>query len=227
MSGKTAFLVLALFLAATPAEAAMPNPFRQRSARSTTFPGKGDIPNLEPIGKVLTYQGQRFQDFYGAAGNRYIQYGLLNMMIGEYSYGAKDRRVSIEIAAMENPTAAAGLFHHHRGTIVLDGGQMVPVGAEGVLDSKRDGRNLYFYRSSAFVKIVYSGGPPIPDLLPIAGFMDERMPRGRDAKPEGFSYIEIDGIDPVSIGLTPGFTFNISFLPAAVWASAPGCGSVA
>ncbi len=227
MSGKTVFLVLVLVLAGTAAEAGMPNPFRRRSANAGTFPDSGDIPNLELSGKVLTYQGPKFQELYGSAGNRYVQYGLLNMMVGEYTYGGKDRRVSIEMATMENPTAAAGLFHHHRGNVVADGGQMVPVGAEGVLDSKRDGRNLYFYRSNMFVKIVYGGDKPVPDLMPIAKFLDGQMPRGRDAKPEGFSYIEIEGIDPVTIALTPGFTFNISFLPASVWASAPGGGSVA
>ncbi len=227
MSRKTVHLVLILLVLATAAQAAMPNPFRRRSAGGRSFPDSGDVPNLEPIGKVVTYRGETFREFYGAASNRYFQYGLENMMVGEYTYGGKDRRISIELATMENPTAAAGLFHHHRGNVVAGGGTPVPVGAEGVLDSNRDGRNLYFYRANIFVKVVYSGEKPVPDLLPVAKFVDEEIPRGRDAKPEGLTYIEIEGVDVSTVALTPGFTFNISFLPPAVWASAPGGGSVA
>lgn len=227
MSRKTALLVLALLLFPLLAEAAMPNPFRRRSASDNMFPGKGDIPGLEPLGKVLSYNLNRFKELYGSAGNRYIQYGLQGMLACDYAYGGKDRRVSIEIATMESPTAAAGLFHHHRGNVLAGNGQSIAVGAEGVLDSGRENRSLYFYRGQVFAKVIYSGKDPVPDLLPIAQFIDAKAPRGQDAKPEGFSYIEIEGINPDSVELTPGFTFNLSFLPASVSASAPGGGSVA
>lgn len=227
MSRKTAFLVLALLLFPLLAEAAMPNPFRRRSASDNMFPGKGDVPGLEPIGKVLTYNLNRFKELYGSAGTRYLQYGLVNMLARDYSYGAADRRVSVEIANMESATAAAGLFHHHRGNVLAGNGTPIPVGAEGVLDSKRDNRSLYFYRGQIFVKVIYSGKEPVPDLLPVAKFIDDKAPRGQDAKPEGFSYIEIEGVNADSVELTPGFTFNLSFLPPAVSASAPGGGSTA
>ncbi|MDR3077898.1 MAG: hypothetical protein LBV15_03940, partial [Planctomycetota bacterium] len=158
---------------------------------------------------------------------RYLEYGMINMMVGEYLHGGQGRRFSIELATMESPTAAAGLFHHHRGNILAEGGLAVDLGAEGVLDRNRGNRNLYFYRGRIFAKLVYSGPEPVPDLLPAGRFVDSRLPGGNDAKPDGFAYIDVPGINRDTIALTPGFTFNISFLPPSVWANAPGGGSVA
>lgn len=248
MPRKAILVVLMILFAAGSSDAGMP--FRRRSnsggdakeegGKSKSkgkskgakggggmFPGEGDVDDLSPNGKVLTYKNDKFQELYGSAGNRYIQYGMRSMMSADYTYGAPNQRVSIEIAIMETPTAAAGLFHHHRGKVLQSKGTPMGVGAEGVLDSGRGNRNLYFYRSNLFVKLVYSGKEPVPSLMPIAAYIDSHLPADRDAKPEGFDLITIDGVDPETISLTPGFTFNISFLPASVTASAPGGGSPA
>lgn len=198
-----------------------------RGSAGKYFPATGDIDGLVRVSKVLTYKNDKFQELYGAAGNRYIQYGMLNMMSADYELGGGGKRISLEIATMETPNAAAGLFHHHRGKVLRNQGEAVDVGAEGVLDVPRGRRNLYFYRGRFFVKIVYSGKPPAPPLLDLAEFIDAKLPSGRDAKPAGFDYIDIEGVNKASISLTPGFTFNISFLPASVTASAPGGGSIA
>lgn len=228
MPRQTVFLVLVLLLfACAPADAGMPFFKRQNKAKGGMFPEEGDVPDLVRTGKVLTYKGEDFQSLYGTAGNRYIQYGLLSMTSADYAYGAPNRRVSIEIATMENPSAAAGLFYYHKGKVVGTNGETVKVGAEGVIDVSRGKRNLYFYRSNLFVKIVYSGKAPVPSLLPVAEYVDSHMPTGRDEKPEGFEFINIEGINKDTIELTPGFAFNLSFLPPAVWASAPGGGSPA
>lgn len=221
-------VVLSLLLLSVCADAAMPNPFRRKDrARGDYFPENGDVPDLVRAGNVVKYTPQKFTEFYGAGGNRYIQYGLLNMMACEYIWGGKDRRVTIEISTMESPTAAAGLFHHHRGNVLDGRGTAVDVGAEGVLDTKRGNRNMYLYRSNIFVKIIYAGRDPVPDLTLIGEYIDSQLPTGRDLKPDGFAYIGIDGVNEDTISLTAGFTFNLSFLPAAVWASAPGGGSAA
>lgn len=191
------------------------------------FPESGDVEDLVRTSKVLTYKNKKFQELYGEAGNRYIQFGMLNMMSADYTLGGSEGRISLEIAAMETPTAAAGLFHHHRGVVLRNLGEAVDVGAEGVLDVPRGRRNLYFYRGRFFVKIVYSGKAPVPSLLDIAESIDAKLPSGRDAKPTGFRYIAIEGVNKDSASLTPGFTFNLNFLPASVTASAPGGGSPA
>ncbi|MCC8166770.1 MAG: hypothetical protein LIQ31_11610 [Planctomycetes bacterium] len=228
MSRKAALIVLTvLLLCCSVADAAFLGIGRKGGRKGGMFPQDGDVPELLLDGKVLTYKGDKFQELYGTAGNRYIQFGMVEMMSANYIYGAPKRRVNIEIATMENATAAAGLFHHHRGKIVTGQGERLNVGAEGVLDVGRERRNLYFYRANYFVKIVYSGRPPVPSLMPIADFIDGRLPAGRDEKPDGFKYIDIEGINADTIALTPGFTFNISFLPPSVWASAPAGGSPA
>lgn len=210
-------------------DAGMPFFNRNRSgAKGGMFPGDEDIEGLYTTGKIVTYKLEDFQELYGSAGNRYIEFGLVTMKSCDYIYGGPKDRVNIEIATMESPTSAAGLFHHHRGKVLRGSGKAVDVGAEGVLDVARQSRNLYFYRGKLFVKIVYSGKGQAPDLMPIAKYVDDHLPAGnRDEKPDGFEYIEIEGVNKDTIALTPGYTFNISFLPPSVWASAPGGGSVA
>lgn len=197
------------------------------SGRVGAFPETDEVDGLTRVGRILTYKNDKFQQLYGAAGNRYIQYGMVNMMSCDYTYGDRGGTVSIEIANMQSNTAAAGLFHYHRGSVLRNSGDPVEVGAEGVIDTPREKRNLYFYRGKQFVKIVYSGPAPVPPLFPIAEVIDGRMPKGRDDRPDGFEYIDIDGINKNTVTLTPGFTFGYNFLPPSVSASAPGGGSPA
>lgn len=191
------------------------------------FPPNGALPGLEQSGKILTYRPEKFLEFYGSAGNRYIEYGLQQMLAGEYAWGGNDRRLTVEMSTMETPMAAAGLFHYHRGGVLRGRGKAVDVGAEGALDSMRENRNLYFYRSNIFVKIIYSGKEPVPDLVEFARLIDAKIPGGRDDSPAGLEYIKVPGVKEDTIAVTSGFTFNIQFMPPAVWASAPGGGSVA
>ncbi len=234
MPGKTFIALLtACVLAAagftSSAEAAMPSFLRKGvdlfDARGTVFPGKGDVPGLVPVGRLLTYRNQKFEELYGTAGERYIQFGMTSLQSADYEY--EGGRLSLEIVTLGQPIEAAGLFHYHRGKVLRVPGEDLDVGAEGVLDTGREGRNLYFYRSSLFVKIVYSGKKPVPDLMPIARYVDGKLPTRYDDKPAGVDYIRIRGVNENTIGITPGFTFNINFLPASVWASAPGGGSPA
>ena len=216
-------LVAVLFLFSASAHAAMFGIGNE--ADSGNLPGSGEIEGIEPIGKPRKYRAQNFHEYYGTQGNRYIQYGMENMFVREYSYNGTENHITIEIANMENPTAAAGLFHYHRGQILGGKGKSVPVGTEGVSDTPRGDRNLYFYQSKTFVKIVYTGKLPIPDLLPIAQGVSAKLPDSDKGKPEGFELLEVEGVDAETISLTPGFTFNADFLPASVYASAPGGGN--
>lgn len=230
---RTMFLTLLLAFSLNPgAEAGMWRRAREEGVdesakRVGAFPDTGEVEGLVRVGKILTYKNNKFQELYGAAGNRYIQYGMVDMMSCDYTFGDDDQPLSIEIANMLTNTAAAGLFHHHRGTVLQKKGKAIDVGAEGVIDASRGNRNLYFYRGKQFVKIVYSGTPPAPPLIEIAEVMDARMPKGRDDKPDGIDYINIEGVNENTVELTHGFTFNYNFLPPSVWASAPGGGSPA
>lgn len=223
-------LILALAFAAFCGHGEAANPFRRLGgggAGGGMFPPSGALPGLELVGKVLTYRVEKFQEFYGVAGNRYIEYGLQQMLAGEYTWGGKDRRLTVEMSTMDTPMNAAGLFHYHRGDVLKGNAARADVGAEGALDSMRDNRNLYFYRSNIFVKIIYSGKDPVPDIVQFARLIDAKIPGGRDDSPAGLEYIKVPGVKEDTIAVTPGFTFNIQFMPPAVWASAPGGGSVA
>lgn len=221
---KATLLVLTLFFLTATGHAAM---FRRGGSATSMMPRNKDIPDLTLNGKILTYTNEKLKNYYGSGMNMYSQYGIDNLVAAEYTYGASDRRVTIEIANMQDATSAAGLFHYYRGNIVEDGGRPVDMGAEGVIDSGRENRNLYFYRAKNFVKIIYSGKDPVPDLMTIAGFIDGKAPGGRDEKPAGIDMIKVNGVNPDTVAVTPGYCFNLSFFPPAVWASAPGGGSVA
>ncbi|MCC8180898.1 MAG: hypothetical protein LIP23_08330 [Planctomycetes bacterium] len=226
---KSIFIVavLAASIFAIQADAEAASWFRRNAITGAHyFPTDGEMAGLELRGKLMSYRGANFGQYYGAAGNRFVQYGIVRLVVGEYNYGNAGGRVTIEIATMDSPTAAAGIYHYHRARMP-GGGRQVEVGAEGLVDAGRRGRNLYFHRGPLFVKIIYSGDDPIPDLMPIAQLVDSKLPRGRDQRPDGFAYIRIPGVKQETIELTPGFTFNINFLPPAVWASAPGGGSIA
>ncbi|GEM_PF-1709969 len=197
------------------------------TASGGTFPETDDLPGLVKLGKVVTYRGKNFLDYYGSQANRFLQYGMQTMKTGDYDYEGEGRRVVIEIATMESVDRAAGLFHYHRGHVLGNKGKDVNIGIEGVVDVERGGRNIYFYKSNLFVKIVYSGKMPIPDLTPIAKAVDSNISAGRAQRPEGFKYIDIQGVDMRTVGMTPGYTFSSEFLPASVWANAPGAGSSA
>lgn len=228
---KTAVVVLTAVVFSVIPSAALAvnlNPFRGRPlAQDNMFPESNEIPDLTRAGKILTYRNEKFQEYYGSSGNRYLQYGMINLVVGEYLWGGKDRRITIELATMDTPTAAAGLYHYHRGKVVGEKGRNVDVGAEGIVDEGRGSRNLYFHKANIFAKILYGGAEPVPDLLPVARAVDSRIRGDTDEKPDGFAYIKIEGVNEDTIELTPGFTFNMTFLPPAVWASAPGGGSVA
>lgn len=224
-----AVLILAALASPPEAEAAgFSNMFRRNDiAGAEMLPVNGDLANLTTISKPVAYREANFIKYYGNAATRYIQYGMIRLVVCEYAYGGKDRRVTIEMASMETPTAATGIFHYVRGKVVRAGAKQIDVGAEGMLDTRRGGRNLYFYRSNVFVKVIYSGPDPTPDMLPIARLVDSKIPKGRDQAPDGFTYIQIPGVKQETVELTPGYTFNLDFLPPAVWASAPAGGSIA
>ncbi len=196
-------------------------------AGSGTFPGTDDLPGLTKLGKIVTYKGKNFLDYYGSQANRFLQYGMHTMKVGDYDYQGEGRRVVVEIATMESVDRSAGLFHYHRGHVLANKGKDIDIGIEGVLDVERGGRNIYFYKSNLFVKIVYSGKMPIPDLMPIAELVASRISAGRAQRPEGFKYIDIQGVDMRTVAMTPGYTFSSEFLPASVWANAPGGGTSA
>ncbi len=238
MPGKSPFAVLTslLFIVAVaglPPEAEAGMPFRRGGSRiagafritGNLFPKKGDIPDLVPAGKILTYRGDSFKQLYGTAGERYVQFGMTSLLSMDYTYFVG--RLSIEIVTLDDPIQASGLFYYHRGKVLRTPGEMVDVGAEGVLDTGREGRNLYFYRANMFIKIVYSGKNPVPELLPIGKFIDDKLPANDDDKPAGVEYIRIEGVDEDTIAVTPGFTFDNNALPPSVWASAPGAGTQA
>ena len=101
----------------------------------------------------------------------------------------------------------------------------MPVGAQGVLDLRHERRNLYFYKQRFFVKLIYTGAKPVPDLVPLAQAAARGIP-GPGRRPEGFRYLDVDGVKPATAHATPGYTFNCDFLPPAITAKAPGAGSV-
>lgn len=218
-----AVLIVAAAIQPDPAHAAL---FGRRSAGDDMFPGKGALTDLVRVGKIVKYKSDKFLDYYGENGARFLQYGLVNLLVGEYTYGAKNRRLTIEIATMESETAAAGLYYYHRGRVVQRR-RDVNVGEAGVVDVGRDNRSLYFYGARLFVKVVYSGPEPVPDLTQVGALVAAKMPVSDKSGPDGFDYIRIPGVDQDTIELTPGFTFSLNFLPPSVSASAPGGGSAA
>lgn len=190
------------------------------------LPENGAVPGLARVGKMRGYGSKDMREYLGDATAMFVQYGAQGVSTADYTLGAKDRTVTVECFLMEDDIEAAGIFHCYRGKKLRGLGSPVEAGAEGVLDRKRDGRNLYFYKQRFFFKIIYSGKDPVPDLLPLARAVAARVP-GNASRPKGFEFISVDGVDATTAGVTPGFTFDCDFLPPGVIVKAPGAGDVA
>ncbi len=190
------------------------------------MPESGEAPGLVRIGKVHVARGDRMRDYMGARANVYSNYGAETMATCDYTLGGAGKSLTIESYSMENEVAAAGIFHYHRGRKLYGLGKTVAVGVAGVLDTRRKGRSLYFYKQRQFVKLVYTGPDPVPDLLPLARAMAAKMP-GTGKPPGGFEYLNVEGVDPAATYVWPGYTFNCDFLPTGIFAKAPIAGPIA
>ncbi len=191
------------------------------------LPISGDVHGLELLGDTRLFASKESKRFH--LGNRarpFTQYGVETIYNGEYYYGGKGKSLTIDVYKMATPKAAMGLFHWHRGYVLLDKGTPVDVGAEGVVDTLKKRRNLYFYKQYYLVSLVYSGPEPVPDLLPVARFIARQIP-GENVKPRGFELLDVEGINAASGKITPGNTFNAEFLPPSIRAYAPAAGPLA
>lgn len=189
------------------------------------LPVPGEAPGLELTKKAAIYRGDKFNEYYGASGARYMQYGLSDIATAEYTLGGEGKTMTAEAARMKSQTAAAGMFHYYRGQFLAGRGTAVQVGSEGVVDSVRKNRSLYFYKGSVFCKVVYSGPEPVPDLVPVGLAMAAMIKGESNIRADGFAYLDVPGVEMDTVGLTPGFTFNSLFLPPSVCARAPGAGA--
>lgn len=227
---KTTIIVLIALTLCCAAQAAMPNPFRRMGASNgRMMPENGDFSGLTPTGKTLTYSEKRLIDFYGKSAGPFLAYGYDTLFRREYTLNSPKDRITIEVAVMGSTLGAAGLYHHHRLNIIGQG-KWAPaaVGAEGMTDKGRQNRNLYFYKEKYFCKVIYSGSEPVPDLVPIARVVENKLPQGiSDQRPTEFAVIDIPGVNMETLSVTAGSCFNLTFMPVAVTASAPGGGSVA
>ncbi len=190
------------------------------------LPASGAVPGLLRATKVTSYKQERMEDYFGPTFRLYLNYGAQGLSTADYTYLGEEKTLTIESFTMENATAAAGLYHYFRGRKLRGRGFPVEVGAEGVLDRERDGRNLYFYKNRIFAKVIYSGPEPVPGLVPIGRAMAADIPGSRE-RPRGFAFLDVAGVDPTSTYVSPGYTFNADFLPPGIFAKAPGAGGIA
>ena len=190
----------------------------------TLLPQSGDAEGLVLQRQPSFHRGDKaVADYLGGQARLYKAYGANTIGVGEYAWGAPGRRLTVEAVKCDNRVAASGLFHRHRGQIA-ERGAPLRLGAEGVVDAGRGGRNLYFYQGQVFFKFIYTGPEPVPDLASLARRCAERV-GGDSHRPEGYELLAVDGVDQASIGVTPGYTLNFDFLPPSVCALAPGAGS--
>jgi len=191
---------------------------------SNYLPKDGDVPGLMRTRPPTTYKSEELTRRLGNQAPVYDAYRVDILAVADYTFdNNSSRRLTIECARTANSVSASGLFHRHRALLGRQGAP-VQVGAEGVIDKSREGRNLYFYKNTTFCKLVYSGPLPVPDLPVLARKMADNI-GGKDYRPEGYDYLDVEGVNMDSAGVTPGYTLNMDFLPPSVCAFAPGAGT--
>jgi len=205
-----------------PAEAALAN----RAGIDRFFPATGALPGLRQAERPRRVRVKTLGDALGSdAANIYLRNGVEDYAVADYDFAGASRSVTVAIAVFADPLRAAAVFHEYRANPrFLNGqGEAVPVGAEAALDAKNNGRNLYFYKQRAFVRVIYSGPAPVPDLTELARLVAATIP-GDDRMPAAFEKLQIEGIDPSTLAVTPGPLFGLDFFPRAATAEAPGAG---
>jgi hypothetical protein len=217
-------MLIGAFLWCVPAEAALP--FANRAAMERTFPDTNALPGLRRVERPRRVRVRSLSDVLGAdAVAVHVRNGVNDYAEAHYDFEGQRRSVTIGIAAFPEPLHAAAAFHEYRIRFLHRRGEAVPVGAEGVLDARNGGRNLYFYKQRTFVRVIYSGDRPIPDLLPLARLVADAIP-GDDRPPTAIEALRIEGIDPSTLTVTLGPLFQLDFFPRAATAGAPGAGMV-
>lgn len=175
------------------------------------------------VGKERSYRGSKLVDLIGAQAAQYQSYGVDMAFVADYAYMKNELpSLAIEVYQMNNGMAASGIFHYHRGTKLRGQGVPVDVGVEGV----RNVRVLYFYKDIYFIKLIYTGGVPAPDLDAMGRIIADSIP-GEARPPRGFEYLAVEGVDVKTSTITQGFTFRYDFLPPSIMAAAPGAGDAA
>jgi len=198
-----------------------------RIDQANILPDEKTYDGLKPLGKKKTYAGEdAIKRYLGGYGKLFYQYGTRNIYVRDYELGKPDQTLTVEIYTLNSDKSAAGLFHYHRGRILRNMGTPVDVGVEGVVDTFRGGRSLYFYKQLTFVKLIYTGGKPVPDLVPLANAIARDI-AGDNTPPTGVEHLNVEGVNPETWRVSPGYVFNYEFLSTGIFAKAPGAGSVA
>ncbi len=198
-----------------------------RIDQANVLPDEKTYEELKPVGKKKTYAGEdKIKRYLGSSGKLFCQYGTSNIYVRDYEMGSSKQTLTVEIYTLKSDKNAAGLFHYHRGRILRNQGTPVDAGVEGVVDTFRGGRNLYFYKQLTFVKIIYTGSKPVPDLVPLAKSIANDI-SGDNSPPTGVEHLNVEGVDAASWKVSPGYVFNYEFLSTGIFAKAPGAGPVA
>ena len=180
------------------------------------LPVEGEYQGLVPDGKRKTYIINRERDQY--LGNNVVifdNYGLSDFFHNEYTFNGKENYLSIESYQLSGENGAAGVFYYFVRRKLKTKGKEVDVGADGVLDVVNDSRNLYFFKGRWFFAIVYSGKGDVPDLIPLGRYIASKVP-GNNWKPDGFRYLDVEGIASKYAYVSAGNAMNFAFLPPSV-----------
>ena len=180
------------------------------------LPVTGEYPGLVADGERKTFVLDTERDAYlGNNAALFENYGLSDFFHNSYTLNGEKNYLSIEAYNIVGDNGAAGVFYYFVRRKLRGKGKMVKVGADGVLDVANDGRNLYFFKGRWFFALVYSGKDNIPDLLPLARFLASKVP-GENWKPDGFRYLEVEGISSKYAYVSAGNALNFAFLPPSV-----------
>ena len=183
---------------------------------SGLLPENGEYPGLIAEGKRKTFiLADKRDEYLGNNSVIFDNYGLVDFFHNEYTLGGKTNYLSIESYRLAGDNGAAGVFYYFVRRKLMTKGKHVDVGADGVLDVKKEGRNLYFFKGRWFFALVYSGKGEVPDLVPLAKYIASKAP-GNNWKPDGFRYLDVEGISSKYAYVSAGNAMNFAFLPPSV-----------
>lgn len=191
---------------------------------SGNLPADGAVPGLERTAPTRqVFRDNDINSYFGTQANFVRGMGLNTLHVGEYTLGGAGRSLTVEAYQMNSEHAPAGMYYHYRAHRLHFQGERVEVGAEGLLDTRSGGKNLYFYKGHWFIALIYTGRDPVPDLMPLAQHIAAGI-QGQNVRPRGFLHLDVEGVDAENAFISPGNMLNLEWLPPGVQAMAPGAG---
>lgn len=187
------------------------------------LPKSGEFPGLVAVSARQSFSNAKQREKYLGHDRAvfFEQHSIRTIFTRDYTFNGE--RLTMESFQIDSDAGASGIYYYYAGRQLRGMGKELDIGAQAVLDTFNKSRNLYFYKGRWFFSLIYTGKEPAPDMVELATFLVRRVP-GDSRRPDGFQFLEVEGVGHNYARVTSGNALNFDIFPPGVTAVAPGAG---